>query len=59
MKCMNNCLVLVFLLLYLNSFATQSDDMGDMGDSINWVIKICIKILDSYKFWINYSLLFK
>ena len=33
--------ILIVTLLLLNSdFLVQSDDMGDMGDSINWVNKI-------------------
>ena len=37
MKCMNNLLIWTFLLLVLDT-SIKSDDMGDMGDSINWVI---------------------
>ncbi len=37
MKCMNNILTLAFLFLVFDT-SIKSDDMGDMGDSINWVI---------------------
>jgi len=37
--------ILIVTLLLLNSdFLVQSDDMGDMGDSINWVNKIEITL---------------
>jgi hypothetical protein len=37
--------ILIITLLLLNfDFLVQSDDMGDMGDTINWVNKIEITI---------------